>query len=120
LLKFVYISLRFLKKLKILAPKRVFTRSHPDLEPATTLDNPKRLLKKKTTVEGSKSHNTLHRPPSLPEKLVSLQYLEFDISFKQGPFRTKSDSFVSEIVLDQTILQPRTLEILSLREYVDQ
>jgi hypothetical protein len=43
------ISLKFLKKLKlkILAPKRVFTRSHPDPEPATTIDNPEKLLRKK-------------------------------------------------------------------------
>jgi hypothetical protein len=52
--------------------------------------------------------------------LVSLQDLEFDISFEQSLFRTKSDSFVSETVLDQTILQPRTPEILSPRADVDQ
>jgi hypothetical protein len=75
LLKFVYISLRFLKKIKILAPKRVYTRSHPDLEPATTVDDPKKLLRKKNTVEGSGSHNPLHRSNSLPEKLVAIQDL---------------------------------------------
>jgi hypothetical protein len=52
--------------------------------------------------------------------LVSLQDLEFDISFEQSLFRTKSDSFVSETVLDQTILQPKTPEILSPRADVDQ
>jgi hypothetical protein len=52
--------------------------------------------------------------------LVALQDLEFDIPFEQILFRTKSDSFVSEIVLDQTILQPKTPEILSPKANVDQ
>jgi hypothetical protein len=103
-----------------LAPKRVFSRSHLDPEPATAIDNPEKLLRKKNATEGSGSHSPLHRSPSLPEKLVSLQDLEFDISFEQSLFRTKSDSFVSETVLDQTILQPRTPEILSPMVDVDQ
>jgi len=107
-------------KIEILAPKRVFTRSHPDPEPATTIDNPKKLLRKKNIAEGSGNHNPLLRSPSLPEKLVSLHDLEFDISFKQSLFRTKSDRFVSETILYQTILQPNTTEILSPRADVDQ
>jgi hypothetical protein len=65
-----------------LAPKRIFTRSHPDPEPATTIDNPEKLLRKKTIMEGLGSHGPFHRPPSLLEKLVSLQDLEFDIKTK--------------------------------------
>jgi hypothetical protein len=41
------------KKEKIkLSPKRVYTRSHPDPEPAMATNNPKQLLRKKTIVEG--------------------------------------------------------------------
>jgi hypothetical protein len=103
-----------------LAPKRIFTRSHPNPEPATAIDNPEKLPRKKIVTEGSGSHSPFHISPSLLEKLVALQDLEFDIPFEQILFRTKSDSFVSEIVLDQTILQPKTPEILSPKADVDQ
>jgi hypothetical protein len=106
-------------KFRILAPKRIYTRSHLVSEPATAIDNPKKILKNKIVKEGLGSHSPLHRSPSLPEKLVALQYLEFDIPFEQSLFRTKSDIFASEIVLDQTILQPKTPEILSPREDID-
>ena len=83
-----------------MAPKRVFTRSHPDPEPVIVIDNPKKLLRKKNTAEVFGSHNPLLRSPSLLEKLVSLQDLKFDISFEEILFRTKSDSFVSETAQD--------------------
>ena len=102
-----------------MAPKRAFIRSHLDPEPTTTIDNPEKLLRKKNTTEVSGNHSPLHRSFSLPEKLVSLQDLEFDISFEQILFRKKSDNFLNEIILDQTILQPRTPEILSPRVDVD-
>jgi hypothetical protein len=69
-------------------------------------DNLEQLLKKKTIVEGLVRHNPLQKSPSLPEELVSLQDLDFDILFKQILFRTKSDSFVAETILDPTVLQP--------------
>jgi hypothetical protein len=119
LLKFLYISLGFVK-FKLLATKRIHTRYHPDLEPTIAVDVLEKLLKKKNIVEGFGSHNPLHRSTSLPEKLIIIQDLEFDISFEKILFRTKSDSFKCEIVLDQTILQPRTLEILSPRIEFDQ
>jgi hypothetical protein len=96
-----------------MAPKRIHTRSHLDLEFATTIDNPENLLKKGNIVEGRRSNNPLHRATSLPKNLVAIQDLEFDLPFEKSLFRTKSDSFVNETVLDQTILQPRTLERIS-------
>jgi hypothetical protein len=103
-----------------LAPKNVYTRSHPNLEPATVVDDPKKLLRKKNILEGFGNHCPLHRSNSFLEKLVSIQDLEFDISFEKSLFRTKSDSFVSETMLDQTILQPRTPKILSPRTKFDE
>ena len=63
-------------------PKRVFTSSHPDPELAIAIDNLEKILRKKNTAKGSGSHSPLHRSPSLPEKLVSLKDLEFDIYFE--------------------------------------
>jgi hypothetical protein len=95
------------------APKRAYTRSYPNPKPAIATDNPKQLLRKKTIVEGSVRHNPLQKSPSLPEELVAIQDLDFDIFFEQSLFRTKSDSFVAETVLDPTVLQPWTPEVLS-------
>jgi hypothetical protein len=96
-----------------MAPKRAYTRSHPDPEPVIEKDNPEQLLKKKTIVEGSVRHNPLQKSPSLPEDLVSIKDLNFDIFFEQSMFKTKSDRFVAETVLDPTVLQPQTPEVLS-------
>jgi hypothetical protein len=52
--------------------------------------------------------------------VVSIQDLEFDVSFEQSLFRTKYDIFVSETILYQTMFQPRTPEILSPRTKFDQ
>jgi hypothetical protein len=73
-LKFVYISLDFLK-FKVIAPKRIHTRSHPDPQPAKAVDNPEKLLKKRNIVEGHGSNNPLHRAIFLLEKLVAIQEL---------------------------------------------
>ena len=87
-----------------MAPKRVYTQSHPDPEPAIATDNPKQLLRKKTITEGSGSHSLLHKSLSLPEELVTLQDLDFDMIVEQSLFRTKSDSFVTKIILDPKCL----------------
>jgi hypothetical protein len=71
-----------------LAPKRAYTQSHPDPEPAIATDNPEQLLRKKTIVEGSVRHNPLQKSPSLPEELVAIQNIDFDIFFEQILFRT--------------------------------
>jgi hypothetical protein len=85
---------------KNLVPKRAYTRSHLDLEPAIETDNLEQLLRKKTIAEVLGSHSPLHRSPSLPEELVALQDLDFDTFFEQSLFRTKSDIFVTETILD--------------------
>ena len=113
-MKFVHIKLDFLK-FKVLAPKRIHTRSHLDPEPVKIIDNPEKIIRKRNTAEGQGSSSPLHRATSLPEKLVTIQYIDFDLPFENILFRTKSDSFVDEIVLDQTILQPKTPEKLSPR-----
>ena len=74
------------------------------------VDNPEKLLKKKNIAEGFKNHNPLHRSFSLPEELIDIQDLDFDLFFEQSLFRTKSDNFLSDTVLDQDILRPRILE----------
>jgi hypothetical protein len=47
------------KQKRNLAPKRAYTRSHPDPEPMIATDNPKQFLRKKAIDEGSVRHNPL-------------------------------------------------------------
>jgi hypothetical protein len=69
-------------------------------------DNPEQLLKKKTIVEGSVSHTPFHKSLSFSRELVTFQNPDFDTLSEQILVRTRSDSFVNEIILDPTILQP--------------
>jgi hypothetical protein len=96
-----------------LAPKKVYTRSHPDPEPAIVTDNPEQLLRKKTVAEGSVSHTPFHKSLSFSGELVTFQNPDFDTFSQQSLVRTRSDSFVTGIIFDPTILQPRTPEVLS-------
>jgi hypothetical protein len=48
-----------------------------------------------------------------PFKTITFQNPDFDTFSQQSLVRTRSDSFVTEIFLDLTILQPRTPEVLS-------
>ena len=63
-------------------PKIIHTRSHPDPEPVTIVDNPKNLIRKRNTTEGQGSSSPLHMATSLPEKLVTIQDIEFDLPFE--------------------------------------
>jgi hypothetical protein len=115
----VYINLDFLK-FKVMAPKIIHSRSHPDPEPITIVDNPEKLIRKRNIVEGQGSSSPLLSENFLPEKLITIMDIEFDLPFEHNLFRTKFDSFVDEIVLDQTFLQPKTPKRLSPRTYFDQ
>lgn len=100
-----------------MAPKRIYTRSHPDLNPSKIVDDPGKLVRKKrfTKSQGSNSplsrfnsplENTLSRSNFLPEKFETLQDREFDFPFQQSLFRSKSEAFIDQTVIDKAILQP--------------
>ena len=66
-----------------MASRRVYyTRSNPDLEPTIIVDNPDRILKKNKKIESLGNKNSLIKANSLPNKLSSLQDIEFDLSFE--------------------------------------
>jgi hypothetical protein len=96
-----------------MAPKKVYTRSHLDPEPAIVIDNPEQFLRKKTLAEGSVSHIPLHKSLSFSGKPVTSQNPDLDTFPQQSLVRTWSNSFVTGIIFDPTILQPRTPEVLS-------
>jgi hypothetical protein len=96
-----------------MASKKVHTQSHPNPEPALVVDNPEQFLRRKTLAPVSVSHIPLHKSPSFSEKPVASQNLDLDTFPWQSLVRTWSDSFVTEIIFDPTVLQPRTPEVLS-------
>jgi ribonuclease HI len=77
------------------------------------IDNPEQLLRRKTLAPGSVSHIPLHKSPSFSEKPAASQNLDLDTFPQRSLVRTRSDSFVTEIIFDPTVLQPRTPEVLS-------
>ena len=89
-----------------MAPKKVYTRSHRDPEPAIVTDNPEQLLRKRTMVESSVSHTSLHKSFSFSREPITLQNPDLDTFSQQSLVRTRSDSFVIGIIFDPTILQP--------------
>lgn len=48
----------------------------------------------------------LSRSNSLPEKFETIQDIEFDLPFQNSLFRSKSQSFVDQTVIDEALLQP--------------
>jgi hypothetical protein len=77
------------------------------------IDNPKELLKKKAVAEGSVSNIPLCKSLSFSRELVTFQNPDFDTFSQQILVRTWSNIFVTEIIVDPTVLQPRTPEVMS-------
>jgi hypothetical protein len=69
--KYIYIK-------RVMAPKKVHMRSHPEPEPVIVTDNHKKLLRKKTLDEGSTSHIPLHKSVSFSGKPVISQNLDLN------------------------------------------
>jgi hypothetical protein len=65
-LKFLHINLDLLN-FKFLALKRIHTRSHPDPELVTIVDNPEKLIRKRNTTKGHERNNPLLRALSSKE-----------------------------------------------------
>jgi len=78
------------------------------------------LIRKIITTESQGNSSPLPRATSLIEEFVTIQDIHFDLPFENIFFRTKSGSFVDDIVLDQAILQPSTPERHSLGSNLDQ
>ena len=80
--------------IKNLAPKKIYyTRNNPDPNPPDIVDNPNQIgEKKKKQSDSFETEITLKRADSLPNELVSLSDIDFDIKFEKYLFRTKSES----------------------------
>lgn len=77
-----------------LDPKKIYSRANPDPKPPKIVDNLEKFLRKKSLTESQASDNPLPKLNYLPEILVTVEDLEFDLAFEHSLFHTKSDSFV--------------------------
>ena len=82
-----------------MAPKKIYTRKNHDPNPILELvEDPEKLLRKKKARNGTSI--SLNRSISLPkEGVISVEDLEFDEKFEQSLFKSKSDSYLNQIVL---------------------
>ena len=89
------------KKTVILTSRKIYyTRSNPDPKPSIIVDNLDRIGKKTKQIEDLDAKVSLIRANSLPQELVSLQDIEFDLKFEHSLFRRKSESDLKTVVLD--------------------
>ena len=77
--------------------KRIHTRSHPDPEPVKVVDNPEKIIRKRSIMESQVCSSPPPRTTSLPGKFVTIQDIQFDLPFEHNLFRTKSDSIMDEM-----------------------
>ena len=88
-------------KTVILASRKVYyNRSNPNSKPVIIVDNPDQIGKKKKQLENLEVEVSLKRVNSLPQELVSLQDIDFDLKFEHSLFRIKSESDLKITVLD--------------------
>jgi hypothetical protein len=109
---YIYIYIYIIPK-RVLAPKKVHTRSHPDPEPSIAIDNPEQLLKQKPLAVDSVSHISLRKFPYFSREPTNSQNLDLDTFPPRSLVRTRSETFVTGLVFDPTVLQPRTPKVLS-------
>ena len=83
-----------------MAPKKIYTRKNPEPNPILELvEDPEKLLRKKKSQNGT--NISLNRSVSLPkEGIISVEDLEFDEKFELSLFKSKSNSYLSQIVFD--------------------
>jgi hypothetical protein len=71
------------------------------------------LLRRKTLASSSPSYTPLHKSPSFSGEPDSLQSLDLEPFPLRNLVRTRSETFVSKLIFDPTVVQPRTPEVLS-------
>ena len=81
-----------------------YTRAHPNSNPAIIFGNPDETLRKNNKVESQERISQLIKENSLPKELSNLEDLQFDLSFENPLFRTKSETLVCDTVIDPTFI----------------
>jgi len=74
-----------------MAPKR-HMRSNPDLNPPPIVDDLEKLLRKIKSPPPESGSHKLVKTTSLPDQLLTVEDLSFDINFELYLFQSKSGS----------------------------
>ena len=83
----------------------IYTRSHPDPNPPTVVDNPENILWKNPKAGNSPTIRTIHRASSASEHLTVSQDPRSDLHHTKNLFRTKSQSRVYQADFEPIYLQ---------------
>lgn len=83
-----------------MASRKIHARSHPDRDPPEVVSDSKKILRKNKFQEGEASNNPLQRSYTLPKSIVTVENIESDLPFEKSIFRSKSEYFVFETVID--------------------
>lgn len=86
--------------LENLASRNIHTRSHPYLDPPKATNDPKKMIIQKKFEEGQASNSPIHRSHTLPESIVTVEDIDFDLPFEHSLFRSKSETFFFETIID--------------------
>lgn len=87
--------------------------SSPDPNPIVIVDNPDRIRKKKKQTKNLEAEVSLIRVNSLPQELVSLQHIDFDLKFEHSLFKIKYEND-----LKTTILEPDFVSFLNTKHKI--
>ena len=88
-----------------MASHRINTRSHPDPNPPTIVDNPERILWQTSRPGKPTTDRTIIRTRYVPEKLTTLTDPHFDLPHTKKFFRNKSQSDLNKADFETTDLQ---------------
>ena len=80
----------------IIAPKRINTRRNPDPKPPKVVHNLEKILRRNSS-KTVKVNFYFQRSVSLPTEVIQ----SIDDKFEQTLFRSKSGSYLSQVVFDQ-------------------
>ena len=88
-----------------IAPK-IYTRANPDPNPPDIVDDLENFLRKTKHKNQRFTPIKLEKSPSLPKDgVLSIEDLYCDLKFEQTLFRTKSESDLTAIVIDNNFLK---------------
>ena len=84
-----------------MAPKNIYTRKNHNPNPILELVEDREKLLRNKKIQDDTSISLINRSISFPkEGVISVEDLEFDEKFELSLFRSKSDSYLNQIVFD--------------------
>ena len=88
-----------------MAPRKIHTRTYPDLDPPEIVDDPESILRKSHRIK------TVFKSPLranlVPENLSALQQSQVDLV---NPFRTRSFDDITQLDSESSLSSPETSE----------